>query len=370
MNLLAPMLLGQTASFSMTYPVVAAGNVYVFLWSSPPFGGVVPITVPGFTVNGLARVDLSNCIWAYSGVLDSSGTVIHSLAVPNNPTLVGVTGDLQSIDLAIASNTFSFADNDLLLFVAGPNILANMVPIAPGSFSMGSNAAVGVPYFSDPIERPVHQVTISQPFWIGKYEITQAEYLAVRGNNPSIFQGASWPNSANHPVEMVSWNDAMAYCVALTAQEALAGRLPTGYQYRLPTEAEWEYCCRAGTTTEFHYGSSLVCGQARFSYSWHSSSSCNTTSTVAVGSYAANAWGLHDMHGNVWEWCLDQMGVGTYPASLVVDPYSNSGPNRVVRGGAWDFQSYLCRSAYRSRILPTPMRNDLGFRVVLAPVLF
>ncbi|MDO8349388.1 MAG: SUMF1/EgtB/PvdO family nonheme iron enzyme, partial [Planctomycetota bacterium] len=181
MNLLAPALLGQTAIFSVTYPAAATGNLYVFLWSSPPFAGVTPITVPGFTVHGVARVDPNNFVSTFSGLLGPSGTVSHSLAIPNAPSFLGYAWDLQSIDLAIASNTLSFADNELQLYISGNNIPTIMVPIPGGSFLMGSNAATGSPYYTQASERPAHQVTISRPFWIGKYEVTQAEFQAVMG---------------------------------------------------------------------------------------------------------------------------------------------------------------------------------------------
>jgi len=179
--------------------------------------------------------------------------------------------------------------------------------------------------------------------------VTQAEYQALTGTNRSNLQGASLPNSGSRPVERVSWNDAVAHCAALTAQQAALGRVPSGYQFRLPTEAEWEYCCRAGTTTEFHCGPTLVCGQANFYYSYHTSSYCAASGngqTLPVGGNAANAWGLFDKHGNVWEWCLDGWdGAANYPSSPVVDPYVLSGPDRVVRGGGWSSYSYHCRSA-------------------------
>jgi formylglycine-generating enzyme required for sulfatase activity len=191
---------------------------------------------------------------------------------------------------------------------------------------------------------------------MGKYEVTQSEWRAVMGTSPSYNQGPPLP------VERVSWNGAMAYCAALTAQERAAGRLPSGYQYRLPTEAEWEYCCRAGTTTEWNVGSSLSCGQAN--------SHLCVESTVMVGSYAANPWGLHDMHGNVWEWCLDAWdGSANYPSGALSDPYVSSGPFRLFRGGSWDIPEYLCRSAARSGGGPSFGSIEVGFRVVLAPVL-
>ncbi|MFM7298694.1 MAG: formylglycine-generating enzyme family protein, partial [Planctomycetota bacterium] len=171
----------------------------------------------------------------------------------------------------------------------------------------------------------------------------------------------------NFPVAPVSWFSARAYCAALTAQQAALGTVPAGYEYRLPTEAEWEYACRAGTTTEFNTGASLVCNQARLWSSYHSNSSCGSGSPVSVGSYAPNAWGLYDMHGNVCEWCLDSLA--DYPFGAVTDPFVTGGPGRVIRGGGWDRDSNECRSAFRNGVdsgFPLPFE---GFRVVLAPVL-
>jgi formylglycine-generating enzyme required for sulfatase activity len=234
-----------------------------------------------------------------------------------------------------------------------------MVAIAAGSFLMGSDATTGAPYFSQAIERPVHMVTIRRPFWIGRHEVTQAEYQALTLNNPSLFL------SPSRPVETVMWDDAMVYCSLLTAFEAAAGRLPTGYVYRLPTEAEWEYCCRAGTTTEFNCGTTLTCAQASFGYV-----TCGNFSTAAVGSYPPNAWGLHDMHGNVWEMCLDSWdATANYPSAPVVDPWVSSGPYHVFRGGGYGDQVHSCRSAVRTGSGRFYSTGDLGFRVVLAPVL-
>ena len=140
--------------------------------------------------------------------------------------------------------------------------------------------------------------------------------------------------------------------------------MPYGYQYRLPTEAEWEYVCRAGTTTEWSTGSSLVCGQANFF-------GCGPGQTSVVGSYLSNPWGVFDAHGNVWEWCLDSSdGTANYPLAAVSDPYVPSGPWRVVRGSSWRNFPDTCRSAVRGYYShPSVTNNDVGFRVVLAPIL-
>lgn len=367
MQLLAPAVLGQTASFGVSHPASAAGNLYSFLWCMPPFAGTMPLSVPGFAVQGSLRVDPANSVNAFTGVFGPSGSVAHTVAIPNHPSFVGVAWDLQTIDLAVGAGVMSLADNELAIVLSGgplPN--RNMVAIPAGTFQMGSPITpLGItPYVNQPQAQPVHSVTISRPFWIGKYEVTQAEYLAVMGSNPSQFLGAQ------RPVDSVSWISAMAYCQALTAQEQAAGRLPSGYVYRLPTEAEWEYCCRAGTMTEYHYGNTLTCGQAHFAYSYHGGSFCLTNSTMVVGGFAANAWGLYDMHGNVFEWCLDSWdGIEAYPAGPVSDPYVTIGSARVFRGGSWNYLSFNCRSAFRLGSSPGDTRYDVGFRVVCAPVL-
>jgi formylglycine-generating enzyme required for sulfatase activity len=236
-----------------------------------------------------------------------------------------------------------------------------MVSLPAGTFMMGSNAASGSPYFGElGNSAPAHQVTISYCFWMGATEVTQTQYSALMGTNPSVFIGTT------EPVEGVTWFAARAYCAALTAQQSALGNVPPGYQYRLPTEAEWEYACRAGTTTEFNVGAGLFCDQAQFAFSFHSNSSCNSSSTAPVRSFAPNAWGFYDMHGNVWEWCLDSFA--GYSALSVTDPFVTGGPFRVIRGGSWIQESPYCRSAHRY-IYDPGGSSDVGFRVVLAPIL-
>ena len=262
----------------------------------------------------------------------------------------------------MSENTFNITQSGSVVWVysSTPPTPA-LVAIQPGTFQQGSNAPDGAPYygeFDDPI---VRQVTISYSFFMGATEVTQAQYQALMGTNPSQYVGP------NNPVEQVTWNNAQAYCAALTTQQAALGNVPAGYQFRLPTEAEWEYACRAGTTTEFNTGAALFCGDAKFYYSYHSNSSCNSSSTVPVSSYAPNAWGLYDMHGNVWEWCLDSYA--GYTAGPVTDPFVTGGPSRVIRGGGWIFNSDRCRSAFRYDNFPGASYSLFGFRVVLAPVL-
>lgn len=223
-----------------------------------------------------------------------------------------------------------------------------MVPIEPGTFMMGSP--------EDEEERQQderqHRVTLTQPFWLGATEVTQAQWQAFMGSNPSHFAGAG----GDAPVEEVSWNDVIEFCRKLTDRERATGRLPEGYVYTLPTEAQWEYACRAGSTGKYA-GDLDATG-------WYESNSNSTTHRV--GQKRANAWGLYDMHGNVWEWCLDLYGA--YPSGRVSDPHGSiSGHIRVLRGGGWHSASKALRSAERSRDSPEGSSSGLGFRVALAP---
>jgi len=257
-----------------------------------------------------------------------------------------------------------------VLTVATSLTPTNMVWIPPGTFVMGSptNEALRE---SSGFDEAQHVVTIRQGFWMGKYLVTQGDYRAVVGNNPSYFAG-----DLNRPVEQVTWNDATNYCALRTVRERVAGLIPANYAYRLPTESEWEYACRAGTTTAFYLGNGLHSGQANFNAEWeydaatgqiHNPSGIYLATTTPVGSYATNGWGLCDMIGNVWEWCQDWYG--TYPPGSVTDPQGAvSGSHRVMRGGSYFLYAQYCRSAQRNRYNPTYSGVTIGFRTVLAPV--
>jgi len=259
-----------------------------------------------------------------------------------------------------------------------PSPSPRMVWIAPGTFVMGSPTSEALRYWDE----TQHTVTLTKGFYMGKYAVTQGEYLTLMGSNPSYFttrdyNGNPIPPDLSRPVEQVSWNDATAYCAQLTAQEQAAGRLPAGWVYRLPTESEREYACRAGTTTAFNFGSGIHGGMANFYDYYEYDASIGDiivenpavpwlARTTSVGSYQPNAWGLHDMHGNVWEWCRDWYG--NYPTGSVIDPQGpNSGSLRVIRGGCLSDYGRLCRSAFRNYFHPSRGYGDFGFRVVLAP---
>lgn len=234
----------------------------------------------------------------------------------------------------------------------------SLVWINPGTFLMGSPTNEADRFID---EGPQTRVTLTYGFWMSQYETTQIEYQAIMGTNPSDFIG-----DANRPVETVSWNNATNYCARLTDHERLAGRLPLGYAYRLPTEAEWEYAARAGTTTRFSYGDDP--GYTNLgAYAWYGTNSSNQTHPV--GQKQPNPWGLFDMYGNVEEWCLDWPD--GYPGGSVTN--TTTGPSlvgfRLTRGGFYRARGGQCRSASR---LSGPEAGDVlnifGFRVVLAPI--
>jgi formylglycine-generating enzyme required for sulfatase activity len=208
--------------------------------------------------------------------------------------------------------------------------------IEPGTFLMGSDKG-------ERDERPVHKVNITKPFYLGVHEVTQAQYEKVMGANSSSFK------DPNRPVESVSWEDANAFCRKLSEMEKA--------EYRLPTEAEWEYACRAGSQTVFHWGD-----QFDGNYFWCAYRSGNTSHPV--GTVKPNPWGLYDMSGNVWEWCEDWYAESGYAPGETTDPAGPpSGARRVVRGGSWCGTPEDCRSSNRMGFAPDGRMFSLGFRV-------
>jgi formylglycine-generating enzyme required for sulfatase activity len=229
------------------------------------------------------------------------------------------------------------------------NIVTNsigmeLVCIPPGEFMMGSPANEEG---RNSGEGPQHRVKISKGFYMNVTEVTQAQWKTVMGNNPSYFKGDDLP------VEMVSWDDAVEFCRRLSQKE--------GKGYRLPTEAEWEYACRAGSTTRFCYGDSDT---SLVDYAWYTNNSIGKTHPV--GQKKPNAFGLYDMHGNVWECCSDWYDAGYYSQSPGDDPKGTStGQYRVLRGGGWNHVASYCRVAYRYNDTPDNHNYFIGFRLVL-----
>ena len=228
----------------------------------------------------------------------------------------------------------------------GNNVKLEMVTIPAGSFTMGSDES------DYDYEKPQHQVKL-QEFYLGKYPVTQEQYQAIMGNNPSKFK-----DNPKNPVENVSWNDAQSFCQKLNQK--------TGKKYRLPTEAEWEYACRAGTQTRYYFGDDE---KQLGEYAWFDKNS--DSKTHPVGQKKPNNWGLHDMSGNVWEWCEDPWhdSYANKPEDIKNSGssiWSDSNESRhILRGGSWNLNSRFCRSADRSRNDAGYGYNYLGFRLVL-----
>ena len=258
-----------------------------------------------------------------------------------------------------------------------------MVLIKEGVFLMG--AASSEKEARDN-ERPQHRVGQTRPFYLGKHEVTQQEYEMVMGMNPSAFQpvlasdGVEGKFARKCPVEQVSWNDAVDFCNKLSELDELTPcydenrQRVAGEGYRLPTEAEWEYACRAGTTTPFHFGESVEHSQANFSKDVTALNQearekvANLGKTTTVGNYAKNAFGLSDMHGNVFEWCEDLFDEKAYAArsGTTLDPVSRIGSKRrVLRGGSWFDPAQKNRSAFRFGADPDYWSHTIGFRVLL-----
>ena len=225
-----------------------------------------------------------------------------------------------------------------------------LVLIPASKFMMGSSPSEEGRGFDE----TQHKVTLSKGFYMGVYQVTQEQWQAIMGNNPSHFKG-----ERNLPVEKVSWDDCQEFLRKLSDQD--------GHSYRLPTEAEWECACRAGTTAPFYFGHTISTNQANYDGNYpygNSKKGIYRQKTTPVGSFPGNAWGLYDMHGNVWEWCQDGYDPNYYKNSPREDPPGPAqGSRRVIRGGGWDGDGLDCRSAVRSWSGRDSRGSGLGFRV-------
>ena len=247
-----------------------------------------------------------------------------------------LTGLLLLVGLALTTGPLEAQSTPEKTFTNSLGMEFVLIP--PGTFKMGSESG-------DADERPIHQVTISKPFYMGKYEVTQSQWQTIMGNNPSLF-----PSDPKRPVDQVTWDDAQAFIRKLNAMEG-------AQLYRLPTEAEWEHAARAGSPSIYSFGNDP---KQLGEYAWYRANS--ERRTHPVGQKQPNAWGLHDMLGNVWEWVQDWEG--KYPSGPVTDPKGpESGTYRMRRGCGWNNEANVCRVANRYSVVG--FRDDfLGFRVV------
>jgi formylglycine-generating enzyme required for sulfatase activity len=273
--------------------------------------------------------------------MSSVGNTANSLSTYTFET-VSVDGDGEIIDRHEGAALCSIES-------LGTGVTLDMVSIPGGTFMMGDER-----HHQD--ERPLHQVTVS-PFYMGKYPITQAQYRSIMGDNAGLGVGA------DYPIEKISWHDAIEFCTKLSQL--------TGKTYTLPSEAQWEYACRAGTNTAFHFGDTITPNLANYNGDFPYGGAPrgeNRDRATPVGTFPPNTFGLYDMHGNVWEWCLDvyqpsYQGAPTdgsaVEASLAEDP------KRVMRGGAWDYVAKGCRSSVRGSLGAGIRIGGCGLRVVL-----
>ena len=227
--------------------------------------------------------------------------------------------------------------------------------VEPGSFTMGSPKEES----GRSGDEEQYVVTFTYGFFLGKYEVTQAQYESVMKENLGGLQAtpSKFSDNPNCPVENVSWDDVQIFLLHLNASERKEGLLPQGWSYVLPTEAEWEYSCRAGTTTTYPWGDTIEVTRANYS-------SSKFRYTLNVGQYSSNNWGFYDMNGNVWEWTADRFG--DYPTGPVTDPKgAETGSNRIRRGGSMNNTGIYLRSAERSYKSTDTRNSNLGFRLAL-----
>lgn len=302
----------------------------------------------------------------FASVLESYAEIDPLIKAGLQPLLMLASGELSTFNFQVVTvnrrgKIIKTEPKQATYFVEdlGNGVTLDMVAIPGGKFMMGSPEGEGRDN-----EKPQHKVTVP-PFFMGKYQVTQAQWRVVAAlpkikdnlkSNPSSSKGD------NLPVEQVSWDDAVEFCARISKA--------TGKQYRLPSETEWEYACRAGTTTPFHFGETITSKLANYQASSTFADEPKGTyreKTTAVGSFPPNAFGLYDMHGNLWEWCADDWHKNYINAPTDGSAWISQSKNFVLRGGSWINYPRNCRSAYRDYYGNRDSRSyDIGFRIVCA----
>jgi formylglycine-generating enzyme required for sulfatase activity len=371
-----------SATLSGAFTYTAAPVLASVVPASGLASGTTSITLTGSNLQGVTGVTVGGVAASNVQVLDSStvtavvpaGAVGAASIVVSAPSGTATLADaFQRVNVTVPSwasllepapNAAVVVDATIRAAISSTGLAwrvrhaatqMEMVLIPPGTFDMGCSASM-LYDCSFAAENPVHAVTITNAFYIGRYEVTQAQWTAVAGTNPSFHQGSSWPNAASRPVEQVSWNDIQSFA----SQTGL----------RLPTEAEWEYACRSGASTAFHGVAGAPGGTNDDSrvtdIGW---CNVNATSTLPVGLKSANGFGLHDMSGNVTEFVSDWYGGSYYASSPASDPQGpTTGSNKVARGGAFSSNSGQVRTSYRFPSYHTGLKRwDLGCRMARTP---
>jgi len=363
------------SSWGATYPA----SIDAVTPASGPLEGGTSVTIVGTHLAATTLVEFGGV--AASDLTVVSSTEVHAITPPGSSGAVDIAVTTPAGTTTLAGG-FTYDGDELdwatvLEFEPDPKVVTDpklyagilatglpwrvrdnasqieMLLVPPGTFMMGCSPSDQSGCYSD--ETPIHEVTLTQAFYLGRYEVTQAQWTAVMGSNPSYHQGSFYPNSETRPVERVSWNMIQGF-------EASTG-------LRLPTEAEWEYACRAGTTTAYNLPPHGTDDENQLDLiAWYFSNS--GFETHEIGGKIANNLGLHDMHGNVYEWCEDWYGDSYYAVSPSVDPAGPSGGNyRVLRGFSWISGADQCRASQREGVFPP---NDtaagyLGFRAARTP---
>ena len=301
------------------------------------------------TVTGATKGAFSGSGAAYTlGITGTGGTI--SVSVPESATNPG----------NLASTFSNFYQDTWTLSLPGA-VPMELIRIPAGTFTMGSPTGE----LSRQSNETEHTVTLSQDFYLGKTEVTQQQWLAVRGSWPGPEPDSILGVGNSFPAYDVSHDDIQSFMADLDTAITEPGT------FGLPTESQWEYAARAGTTTRFNFGDGFGANEfcsveaERTNNMWYCGNN-SPSGTEAVGQKPANAWGLRDMHGNVWEWCADWYG-SAYPGTVTDPTGPVSGSDRVIRGGSWGYGAQSCRSAYRDNFVPTFRFNNFGFRV-LSPV--
>ena len=337
--------LAQQQKLDVAFEALSAiqGNLSV---NFKPFGS--DVYVDGVKVGQSPRVFNGVLVGNHNVEIRKSGyaTSRQTVTISEGQT-ASISGSLTSSTSSSSANTLSSSGSSLsgnaLTIPVKNGISIEMVKVEAGSFNMGATPEMKSPYKD---EKPVHRVTMTNDYYIGKYEVTQALWQAVMGSNPSYFKGDDLP------VEQVSWNDCQDFISKLNAM--------TGKRFRLPSEAEWEYAARGGKKSRgYQYSGSNTLGDV----AWYEGNS--GSKPHAVGTKQPNELGIYDMTGNVYEWCQDWYG--SYSSSPQTNPIGAvSGSSRVDRGGSWFFTAKHCRSSYRFNLTPGYRLNFLGLRLVLS----
>jgi formylglycine-generating enzyme required for sulfatase activity len=305
---------------------------------------------PGATASDSLDGNLTSSI-TITGTVDVNTTGVYTLTYSISDGASNEANATRTVNVGQASTHNAELNATVQL---------QMLWVEPGTFTMGSPTTET----GRGTNETEHNVTLTKGFYLGKYEVTQAQYEAVMtGNTDSLSATPSqYPNNPNRPVEKVSWADAQIFLTRLNAQQSAS--IPAGWAYVLPTESQWEYACRAGTSTTYSWGNDINSTRANYNWDGGANDGNDFKQTRDVGQYAANPWGFFDMNGNVWEWTADWYQAAYPTGNPVVDPTGPaSGSHRVIRGGSWDYGGTHLRSARRNYSSPSNRSATLGFRV-------